>query len=77
MKLSVVLALGSIVVSLSVNLFFAESQQDWFEKSSLNNKTLTPITTWLHCGLALFFTVATFYTVFDLREEARDLYKEN
>ena len=27
--------------------------------------------------MAVFFTFATFYTVFELREEARDLYKES
>jgi hypothetical protein len=76
MRLMVVVFLGSMIASLSVNLFIAEGQQDWFEKSSLNNKTLTPITTWVHCGLVLFFTLVTFYTVFELREEAKDLYRE-
>lgn len=76
MRLTIVLALASLIASLAANLFIAEDQQEWFEKSSLNNKTLTPVTSWLHCGLTVLFTVATFYTVFDLREEARELYKE-
>jgi len=76
-RLALVLALVSMVASLSANLFLAEDQTQWFQKSSLDNKTLTPVTAWLHCGLTLLFTVATFYTVFDLREEARDLYRES
>ena len=82
MRLTAMLAVSSLIASFSVNLFLADSQQDWFEKSSLNNKMINAqtnanlITVWLHCGLAVFFTGATFYTVFDLREEARDLYRE-
>ena len=76
-RLAVIVAVASMIVSLSVNLFVTQDQQEWFEKSSLNNKSLTPISAWAHCGLALLFTVLTFFTVFDLREEARELYKEN
>ena len=66
-----------MIFSFSINLFIANDQSDWFEKSSLNNTLLTPITAWIHVGLLTFFTIATFYTVFDLREEAKDLYKNN
>jgi hypothetical protein len=76
MRLVALMAVSSLIVSFSVNLFVADGQQDWFDRSAINNKTLSPVTAWLHCGLAVFFTLATFYTVFDLREEARDLYKE-
>lgn len=75
MRLVVVLALVSIVASMGVNLFIAEDQASWFENSSLNNKHMSSITSWIHCGLIAFMTFATFYTVFELREEARDLYK--
>ena len=70
------MAVGTLVVSFSVNLFISESNDDWFEKSTLNNKTLTPITAWVHTFLVLAFTCLTFHTVFDLREEAKNLYKE-
>lgn len=66
-----------MILSFSINLFLANDQNDWFEKSSLNNKVLTPITTWIHAGLMVFFTVISFYIIFDLRGEAKDLYKEN
>jgi hypothetical protein len=42
----------------------------------LRNNTLTDITTWIHVGLLTFFTIATFYIVFELREEAKESYKE-
>lgn len=71
------MALSAMIFSFSINLFIANDQSDWFEKSSLNNTLLTPITAWIHVGLLTFFTVATFYTVFDLREEAKDMYKNN
>lgn len=35
------------------------------------------MSSWGHAFLTLLFTVLTFFTVFDLREEARELYKEN
>ena len=76
MRLTVVLGVSALIVSLCVNLFDSEDQQQWFERSSLNNKTLTPVSAWIHCALTVFFTGLTFYTVFDLREEAKDLYKE-
>ena len=37
---------------------------------------MTPITAWIHVGLLTFFTIATFYTIFELREEAKETYKE-
>lgn len=68
------MAVASLIVSLSVNLFITTEQQEWFEKSALNNKTLNPMSVWAHCGLVVLFTVLTFFTVFDLREEAREVY---
>lgn len=77
MALVLIMGIGSMIFSFSINLFLANDQNDWFEKSSLNNKVLTPITVWIHAGLMVFFTVISFYTIFELREEARNLYKEN
>lgn len=70
------MAVGTLVTSFSVNFFLANTKDDWFEQSALNNKTLTPITAWMHTILTLVFTILTFHTVFDLREEAKVLYKE-
>jgi hypothetical protein len=70
------MAVGTLIISFSVNLFLSDSQDDWFEKSTLNNKTLTPITAWMHSILVIAYTCLTFHTVFDLREEAKILYKE-
>lgn len=77
MKLSIIIAIGCMAVTFSTNLFIASDQQEWFERSTLNNKTFTPFTAWIHVLLVTFITIVTFWTVFDLREEARDLYKEN
>lgn len=71
-----VMAIGTIVISFSVNRFLTTDNDDWFAKSSLNNKTLTPVTAWMHTLLAVIFSILTFHIVFDLREEARNLYKE-
>jgi hypothetical protein len=73
----VIIALTSLVFSFSINLFVATDQSDWFEKSSLGNTLLTPITVWVHVGLLTFFSVATFYYVFEIREEAKAMYKEH
>jgi hypothetical protein len=72
----ILFALTSIVFSFSINLFITKNQTDWFEQSSLNNKTLTPITVWIHVGLLTFITCVTFYIVFESREEAKETYKE-
>jgi hypothetical protein len=72
--LIMVIAAPSLVFSFSINLFIATDQNDWFEKSSLNNTLLTPITVWIHVGLLTFFTIATFYVVFEIIDEARDMY---
>jgi hypothetical protein len=76
LKQVLIMAVGTLIISFSVNLFLSDSQDDWFEKSTLNNKTLTPITAWMHSFLVIAFTCLTFHTVFDLREEAKTLYKE-
>ena len=75
--LTLIIAIPSLVFSFSINLFVATDQSDWFEKSSLNNTLLTPITAWIHVGLLTFFTIVTFYTVFEIREEAKEMYKEH
>jgi hypothetical protein len=75
--LTLIIASTAMVFSFSINLFIANDQSDWFEKSSLNNSISSPITAWIHVGLLTFFTVATFYFVFETREEARDMYKEH
>lgn len=71
-----IMTVGTILISYTSNFFIAESRTEWIEKSALNNKTLTPLTAWSHTILAVFFTILTFYTVFELREEAKQIYKE-
>ena len=72
------MAVGSLLVSFVLNFFYVSTGEDWFEKSTLNNKTpVNSITAWSHCLLTLAFTCLTFHTVFELREEARELYKES
>lgn len=82
MRLTIVMAAGSLIVALSSNLFLAPSRQAWIEASTLGSRsgeeeTLSPISAWIHTCLAIFFTGAAFHTVFEMREEARNLYKEN
>lgn len=76
MRLVAIIGVASLALSFSVNIFLSPDRSDWFEKSSLNNKLLTPITAWIHVGLVIFITAITFYTVFDLRGDALELYKE-
>jgi len=66
----------SLAVSIPVNLFTQRYDDGWFEQTAFDNKNLTPITSWIHVGLAFLFTLATFKTVSDLREEAKEAYVE-
>ena len=84
MRLTMVMAAGSLIVALSSNLFLAPSREAWIEASTLGSsrrgseeEALSSISAWIHTCLAIFFTGAAFHTVFEMREEARNLYKEN
>ena len=78
MRLAILTGVLSLIVSFSANLFTAPTQEEWFTKSSLNFKEFTtPLSAWIHVCLIIFITAITFYTVFELREEARELYKES
>ena len=70
------MAVGTLFVSFILNFFYSNDKDEWFENATLNNKTLTPITAWSHALLTVGFTVLTFHTVFEMREEAKKLYKE-
>ena len=76
MRLTLAFAVISMISSFAANLFMSDSRKDWIEKSTLGNRSLTNVTAWLHSLLAIMFTALAFLTVFEMRNEARELYKE-
>lgn len=41
---------------------------------TINNKELTMLSSWVHTILVVIFTIATIYTFYNLKEEARIIY---
>lgn len=66
----------SIVFAIPINIVTSSSGEEWFEKMTLNNKELTPFSAWVHAILVIIFTIATIYTFYFLKEEARSIYAE-
>lgn len=65
LKLLFMFSLISICVSVPVNVTsaVAETYEDWFEKTTLNNKELSSFKSWMHVILVLSFTVLTIRTI--------------
>jgi len=43
----------------------------------LGYKAQNDLTAWVHAVLGIVFSLAAFYTIFEMREEAKQLYTEN
>ncbi len=76
LKLTFFLGISSLAVSIATNYFLSDTKKDWIEQSTLGNKVLTPVTAWIHAILGIAFSYYAFKTIFDLRDEAIELYKE-
>jgi hypothetical protein len=75
-KLTFILGVSALAVSFVTNYFLSDTRKDWIEQSTLGNKILTPITAWLHTLIGIAFSFYAFKTIFELRDDAIDLYKE-
>ena len=65
LKILFYFSLISICVSVPVNVTsaVAETYEDWFEQTTLNNKELGSFRSWLHVFLVLTFTLLTIRAV--------------
>ena len=52
-----------------------EKIDNWFERTTLNNKELTNLRGWVHVGLVLVFTLLTIRAVQKTRRDARIAYQ--
>jgi len=78
-KLFAIMSMISICVSIPVNVF-TSSDEDWslenlFVRTTLNNKTMTEFTSWLHVGLLVGFSLFCFRTIFQMKEDIRKEYE--
>lgn len=65
----------SICVSIPINAFNASNVEDYFERTTLNNKEMTMLRSWVHVALIFVFTVLTIRAVIKIRKEARLAYQ--
>jgi len=68
----------SICVSIPVNVF-TSSDENWslenlFVRTTLNNRTMTQFTSWLHVVLLVGFSLFAFRTIFQMREDIKAEY---
>ncbi len=78
-KLFAVMSALSICVSIPVNVF-TSSDEDWrlenlFVRTTLNNKTMTEFTSWLHVAMLVGFSLYCFRTIFQMKDDIREEYK--
>ena len=74
MKLMLFYAALSIVFAIPINIVTSKSGEEWFEKMTLNNKELNTLSAWVHALLVIIFTIASIYTFYSIKEEARIIY---
>jgi len=66
LKLTFYFSAITLCVSIPINSVSggeSTSIVDWFERTTLNNKELTSIRSWVHVSLVLAFTILTIRTV--------------
>ena len=76
MKLMLFYAVLSLIFAIPINIMTSRSGEEWFEKMTLNNKELDTLSCWVHAFLMIIFTIATIYTFYELKLEARKVYAE-
>jgi hypothetical protein len=75
-KLMLFYAVLSMIFAIPINIVSSTSGEEWFEKMTLNNRELNLLSTWVHTFLMIVFTMATIYTFYELKIEARSVYAE-
>jgi len=53
----------SLLVSIPVNFTTDSTIEDWFDRTTLNNKELSSLKGWIHVLLVLIFTLLTIRAV--------------
>lgn len=74
MKLMLFYAVLSIMFAIPINIVSSSNGEEWFEKMTLNNKELTPLSSWVHTTLVVVFSIATIVTFYNMKVEARTMY---
>ena len=78
LKLMLVFALVSLLVSMPINYIETDDSShalsNWFERTTLNNKPLTSLSSWIHVGLVGFYTMITLLTILSVRQEAKGIF---
>lgn len=76
MKLMLFYAVLSLLFAIPINVVSSTNGEEWFERMTLNNKELDTLSWWVHGILMIIFTIATIYTFYELKLEARKVYAE-
>ncbi len=79
LKLLFYFSIISICVSVPMNvtssMIDSTYLEDWFEQTTLNNKELSSVKSWMHVFLVLVFTLLTIRAVQKTRRDARIAYQ--
>lgn len=75
LKLVFAMAIISLTVAIPINMHSGKSMEDWFERTTLNNKEMTQLRSWVHVALIGVFSFLTARTISAIRSEAREAYK--
>lgn len=79
LKLLLYFSAISLLISIPINITSGGSSgdktyEDWFERTTLNNKELSGLKSWGHVLLVLIFTLLTIRAVQKTRRDARIAY---
>lgn len=74
LKLTLYLSIISLCVSIPINVSSGTNVDDWFERTTLNNKELSKWRSWIHVILVLVFTLLTIRAVQKTRRDAKIAY---
>eukprot|EP00347_Sterkiella_histriomuscorum_P002304 403368673 len=78
LKLLLYFSAISILISIPINITSGvgdQTYEDWFERTTLNNKELSNFKGWIHVILVLIFTLLTIRAVQKTRRDARIAYQ--
>ena len=69
------IALVSMTIAVPINVFQGKDYEDWLERTTLNNKAMTNLRSWVHVGLVFFFSILTMNQIVKIRSDARKAYR--
>lgn len=74
LKLTLYFSIITLCVSIPINVTSSTNVEDWFERTTLNNKELTRLRSWVHVALVFVFTILTIRAVQKVRRDAKIAY---